>query len=95
MKKANYSPEDIKKLQIVADTIKSLMESHQMSLSDLGNVIGVKKNTLHNYLTLRNPMPLTHLIKIANYFDVSLDYFTTKQQNDARLLAAENEKEYQ
>lgn len=94
MKKVNYSPEDIERLQTVADNIRNLMDSHHMSLTDLGYIIGVRKNTLHNYLTLRNPMPLTHLIKIARYFDVPLDYFTTGKKHNEQPLVAEKEEEY-
>lgn len=56
------------------DRLRSLREEKELSQEELGKVLSAAKSTISQYeLGKRNPDPDT-LIKLADYFYVSIDY---------------------
>lgn len=63
------------------DRIKNLREEKDLTQEDLANILGIKRPTYTSYEIERDTIPLKHLLKLCEYFDISLDYafgFTNK-----------------
>lgn len=58
------------KLKII---LKQLMKANDLTLAKLSKSTGVPKQTIHNWLTGTEPKNLSHLKKVATYFDLSID----------------------
>lgn len=62
----------------LADRIKELRKSKNLTQSDLGKILGVGKTTISMYEN-GNSTPNDEIkLKISEYFDVSLDYLLGK-----------------
>lgn len=61
--------------------LKSLRKGKRVSQEQLGNNLGFGKNTISQYETgIREPN-LDTLIKLADYFNVSVDYLIGREKN--------------
>lgn len=54
--------------------IKELREDRDLRQIDLANATGIDKKTLSNYETEKTKPTSDVLIRLADYFDVSVDY---------------------
>lgn len=54
--------------------IKSLREGQGLSQDALGKIIGVKRYSIYTYEKGKNYPDVPHLIALADYFKVSVDY---------------------
>lgn len=68
------------------DVLKGLLKEEGISISQLAKRTKVPVQTLHNWLNGMEPRSLKQLRKIAEYFEVSLDYlcFGIKKENKAK-----------
>ena len=98
--KKELSEQDKKLLSVIAANIKWLMQTNDISFRDLADDIDESKSTLHNYLSLRNPISIPIMNKIAERFNKSLDWLTEDRSKEKGfnsnhcLMVAENEEEY-
>lgn len=51
-----------------------MVDGKRLTQEKLGNVLGYKYTSVSNYESGRNEPCIRDLIKLANFFDVSLDY---------------------
>ena len=56
------------------ERIQLLMMQRQMNKSDLSKAVGVSTGNLSDWANGRSSPSMEKLIKVADYFDVSLDY---------------------
>ena len=56
------------------ERLLALRTASGVSQQDLGGVLGVSRWSIHNYETGNNRPDYEGLLKLADYFDVSLDY---------------------
>lgn len=61
--------------------IRELRLSKNISQSELGQVIGVSGQTILNWENNIFEPKIEHLIKLADYFNVSIDYLVDRQTN--------------
>lgn len=61
--------------------IKNLRIDHDLKQIELANYLGVSQNTYSDYELGKINVPIDILIKIANYYNVSLDYITERTDN--------------
>lgn len=59
---------------MIGEKIKELRKSRKMSQGDLGDLIGVSKMSISYYENGKKPPGRETLEKIAEYFNVSIDY---------------------
>ncbi len=59
---------------IYSEKLKNIRELKALKQSDLSSLLKIDQSVYSHYETEYNIMPLKHLISIADYFDVSLDY---------------------
>lgn len=70
-------PGDILKLPRIRD----LREDHDLKQKDLASYLSIDQSTYSDYENGRINIPIDMLIKIADYYDVSLDYLTNRSNN--------------
>lgn len=56
---------------LFTERFKSLLEEYNMSLEDLGKILGVTKATVSRYQNGKIDMPVSKIKKMAEYFNVS------------------------
>lgn len=54
--------------------LKELRLKHKLLQDDIAKILNIKKNTYSNYETEKTQAPIEIYIKLANYYNVSLDY---------------------
>ena len=61
--------------------IKNLRIDHDIKQIELANYLGVSQNTYSDYELGKINIPIDVLIKIADYYKVSLDYLVERSDN--------------
>ncbi len=56
------------------ERIKELREDHDLTQSQLAEILGTTQRTVSYYENNQREIPVNVLVKYAKYFDVSLDY---------------------
>ncbi len=77
------------------EKLKELRKQHGLTQEELSNYLGIKLSTYKQYETDRTEPNIDTLIKLANYYDISLDFLcerprpydlpsaTTQEQKEA------------
>ena len=68
--------------------LQNAREAQGITYRKMAEDLGIKHNTLHNYLSGKRPMKLKTLITLSLYLGVEDQYYGNQ------LLAAEKEEEY-
>lgn len=63
------------------DIIKELRKKNNLKQKDLCQILNITQPTLSNYENNRRTPDVKMLIKIANYFNVSIDYLFKNYKN--------------
>ena len=66
---------------MLGDKIKALRNSKKMYQQDLADALSVSKSTIAMWETNKRVPDATMLVKIAEYFDVSVDYLLERTDN--------------
>ena len=64
--------------------LKDLREDHDLTQAELAGIINISQRGYSHYETGNNDIPTEILIKLANYYNVSIDY----------ILERTNQKEH-
>jgi len=54
--------------------LRNIREEHNLRQIDIANILGIKRSTYTSYEIERDTIPINHLNKLCNYFNVSIDY---------------------
>lgn len=54
--------------------LREIREDRQLSQRQLAEILNVKQNTYSQYETEKRQIPVSMLIALANYYNVSVDY---------------------
>lgn len=73
----------------IAKRVKDLREAHKLTQEQLGEAIGGNKQTIWRLEGGNNPTA-QHLVDIAAYFDVSVDYLLGRVDNPHEILSAQD-----
>jgi len=66
---------------MIGEILKKLRKERNLTQHEISNIINVKQNSYSQYENnLRQP-DIETLIKLANYYKVSLDYLTGRYKN--------------
>ena len=63
--------------------IRDLREAHDKKQTEIANMLGMSQTGYSKYETGENDIPTTVLIKLARYYDTSIDYLLG-ETNDMR-----------
>ncbi|HAB8754162.1 TPA_asm: helix-turn-helix domain-containing protein, partial [Listeria monocytogenes] len=61
--------------------IRSIREDNDITQQQMAKLLNVSQNTYSQYETGKIEWTATTLIKIADYFDVSVDYLLDRKKN--------------
>ena len=64
--------------------LKDLREDHDLTQAELAGILNISQRGYSHYVTGNNDIPTEILIKLANYYNVSIDY----------ILERTNQKEH-
>jgi len=53
--------------------LKKLMESRNITMSELSRQTNIPKQTIHNWLCGSQPKDVKRLLKLSNFFNVSIE----------------------
>ena len=73
------------------ENLKKLRTEHKISQEALGSIVGVSQQAINKYENHNVEPDIATLIKIANYFDVSVDFLIGNTQERHKC---ESVKEY-
>lgn len=73
--------------------LKELRERKKISQSELSKQIGIEYQNYNKYELNKNEPNIKTLIKLADYFNVSLDYLCDRQWNNQIGYIPDNKKE--
>lgn len=74
----------------MTNRIKELREDRDLRQIDLANAVGIDQRTISNYETGKSNPDSFALIKLADYFCVSIDYLVGRTNHD--FYGAESNK---
>lgn len=76
------------------DRLKELREDQGMTQTDLANLLNISRTSISGYETEANDPSIDILIKIADIFNVSLDYLLgrTKEKYNLNLMNKANKQ---
>ena len=60
--------------KMYSEKLINLREEYELKQYEVAKLLNIYKGTYNQYETEYNIMPLKHLIKICDYFNISLDY---------------------
>lgn len=63
--------------------IKDMREDSDLTQQQIADYLGIRQTVYSRYERGYQTIPLEHLIKLADYYHVSLDYLTGRTQNIA------------
>lgn len=72
--------------------LKELRNEHHISQQTLGEIIGVSQQSINKYENNNIEPDISTLIKIADYFDISVDYLIG--HTNIKLLFTDSVKNY-
>lgn len=64
--------------------LKDLREDCDKSQKDIAQILGIDQRVYSNYERGVRAIPLKHLVALADYYDVSIDYIVERTTNKKR-----------
>ena len=61
--------------------LKDLREDHDLKQIDIAEYLGIKQTVYSRYERGFQTIPIEHLIKLADYYNVSVDYLLDRTDN--------------
>ncbi len=70
--------------KIFSYRLKQLRKNHNLTLDQLGKAVDLRKSSLSDIENCKQPISFDAAIRIADYFDVSLDYLVGRSDDPRR-----------
>ena len=67
------------------DRIRELREGHDLRQIDIANILQMSQTGYSKYETGENDVPTAVLIRLADYYKVSVDYILNRTDNPKRI----------
>ena len=75
-----------------SENLRYLIKKNNLKNVDLANQLELSKGAISNYIKGSRPPSLDNVIKIANYFDVSIDWLINQKTNELNIAVGEEGK---
>ena len=69
---------------MVFENIRNLREDHDKTQTELADYLNIKQTTYSKYELGKINIPIEMLIKLADFYNVSLDYLTGRDSRKSR-----------
>lgn len=60
--------------------LRDLREDNDLTQSDIAKILGIQQTVYSRYERGFQNIPLEHLVRLADYYDVSLDYIFERKE---------------
>lgn len=70
--------------KVFSERLKQLRKANNLTLEKLGQAVGMRKSSLSDIENCKQPISFDAAIRIADFFDVSLDYLVGRSDNSLR-----------
>lgn len=70
----------------VAKNLRALMERHNVTAAQVCKAASVPKSSMSEWLSGREPKLSEALVRVARYFDVTVDYFISGETTEDLLV---------
>ena len=64
--------------------IKDLREDHDLLQKDVANILGISQQYYSEYENGKRTITISHLITLAKYYNVSIDYLVDLSDDDKK-----------
>ncbi|MFK4567853.1 helix-turn-helix domain-containing protein [Enterococcus sp. UD-01] len=68
-------------MKMIYTNIRSIREDNDITQQEMANLLNISQNTYSQYETGKIEWTASTLVKIADYFDVSIDYLLDRTNN--------------
>ena len=70
------------------ELLKDIRKDKELKQIDIANVLNISRSTYKDYESEATIIPIKHLVSLADYFNVSLDYLFgfAKKENYAKMI---------
>ncbi|MFW5736225.1 MAG: ImmA/IrrE family metallo-endopeptidase [Halanaerobium sp.] len=75
----------MKAAEVIAKNLKELQEEFSLNQTEMGEIIGVTRQTFANYLDGERVMDSGKLYKLARYFDKEIDFFLSEKSRREKV----------
>ena len=69
-------------LNVKFKRIKDLREDHDLLQKDVANILGISQQYYSEYENGKRTLTISHLITLAKYYNVSIDYLVDLSDDD-------------
>lgn len=85
--------QDVSRCFMFADRIKKLRKEHNLTQVEFAKIFNISNGTIAMWETAKRQPDFETLLKIADYFNVSTDYFFGRENNLRQDILSEEDKE--
>lgn len=78
-------------MEIFSKNLKSLRKEKGLNQSELANNIGLRQSHISSWELNTSDPSLYNIMLLADYFNVSIDYLTGREEEDGRIIVQELE----
>ena len=71
-------------LNVKFKRIKDLREDHDLLQKDVANILGISQQYYSEYENGKRTITISHLITLAKYYNVSIDYLVDLSDDDKK-----------
>jgi len=75
----------MKVAEVIAKNLKELQEEFSLNQTEMGEIIGVTRQTFARYLDGERVMDIGKLYKLARYFDKDIDFFLSEKSKKEKV----------
>ena len=68
--------------EIYVKRIRDLREDHDLKQEDIASMLGIQQTVYSRYERGFQNIPLEHLVKLADYYGVSIDYIFERENKN-------------
>lgn len=68
-------------MKTYVELIRELREDSDKTQKQIAEMLGIRQNVYSRYECAQAELPIRHLIKLANYYNVSTDYILGRTKN--------------
>lgn len=76
-----------------AEKFRKFLEENNMSVNALSKAVGIPQTTMSNWINRGSKPSIDDVVKICDYFSVSLDYLLGRE-NEESIIVVNEDKRY-
>ena len=75
-----------------AEKFKKFIEEYNVSISAISKAVGIPQTTMSNWVNRGSKPNIEDVVKICDYFSISIDYLLGRESEDSIIVINEDKK---